>query len=96
VTAWLLDTDILSELRRPGPEPKSWPSSPCNPSIGPMSVRAEIRSASNSSPEPGGARTGFRPMFEHRVLPVSEDVLFKATHGGSRPLLNPWGTPTTA
>ncbi len=87
MTNWLLDTNILSELRRPKPEPKVLAF------VGRQSLErlyvsdvvfAEIRFGIELQEDP--ARRGdlqdwlahkIRPMFEQRVLPVSEDVMFR-------------------
>ncbi len=87
MTGWLLDTNVLSELRRPRPEKKV---------VAFMAVRplerlyvssvtlAEIRfgielvaDASHRAELADWLAHKVRPMFEERVLPVSEDVMFK-------------------
>jgi predicted nucleic acid-binding protein len=87
VTGWLLDTNILSELRRPRPEAKvvQFVSSQ---SLGLLYVSvvtfAEIRFGIESVKDV--ARRSelndwldhkLRPMFEDRVLQISEDILLK-------------------
>jgi predicted nucleic acid-binding protein len=87
VTSWLLDTNILSELRRPKPEWKVVAfiaSQPLDRLYVSTVTLAEIRFGIELLPDVG-VRTGLadwlaqkvRPMFEQRVLPVSEDILFK-------------------
>jgi predicted nucleic acid-binding protein len=87
VTGWLLDTNILSELRRPRPERKvvafvaSQPLELLHISIVTL---AEIRFGIELVPDP--ARRSelidwlthkVRPMFERRTIDVTEDVMFK-------------------
>jgi predicted nucleic acid-binding protein len=87
VTGWLLDTNVLSELRRHRPESKVTAFIAAQPldSLHVSSVTfAEIRFGIERVGEVG--RRGelhdwlthkVRPMFAQRVLPVSEDVMFK-------------------
>jgi predicted nucleic acid-binding protein len=87
VTGWLLDTNILSELRRPKPEPKVLAFVAAQPlELLHISVvtLAEIRFGIELLPD--FARRSelndwlahkVRPMFEQRVLPVTEDIMFK-------------------
>ena len=87
MTGWLLDTNILSELRRPRPERKVLAfvaSQPLDLLYISSVTLAEIRFGIELVPD--AARRSelmdwlahkVRPMFEHRVLPVSEDVMFK-------------------
>jgi predicted nucleic acid-binding protein len=87
MTRWLLDTNILSELRRPKPEPKvvHFVSHQALDNLFVSSVTlAEIRFGIELIPDP--ARRAelsdwlthkVRPMFEGRILPISEDVMFK-------------------
>jgi len=87
VTNWLLDTNILSELRRPKPERKvaAFVAAQSLDRLFVSTVTlAEIRFGIELLPDLG-LRTELadwlvhkvRPMFEQRVLPVSEDILFK-------------------
>jgi predicted nucleic acid-binding protein len=87
VTSWLLDTNVLSELRRPKPERKvvAFIAAQALDRLYVSAVTlAEIRFGIELLPEVG-LRTDLaewlshkvRPMFEQRVLPVSEDVIFK-------------------
>jgi len=76
VTHWLLDTNVLSELRRPKPHLAVVQFIGRLPlealygseSIAQMSRRIELTEWLTNR---------VRPMFEERVLPVSEDVMFK-------------------
>jgi len=87
VTGWLLDTNILSELRRKKPEPKVIDFIAAQPleSLHISSVTlAEIRfgielltDASRRSELNTWLTHKVRPMFEQRVLQVTEDVMFK-------------------
>ncbi|EIC20696.1 type II toxin-antitoxin system VapC family toxin [Thiorhodovibrio frisius] len=85
MTGWMLDTNVLSELRRPRPAQKviafirGLPLSQLFVSevtfaeirfgieqLGDLKRRAEIRL---------WLQNQLRPMFQNRVLPISEDVL---------------------
>jgi predicted nucleic acid-binding protein len=87
VTGWLLDTNILSELRKTRPEPKVVrfvASQPLDALFVSTVTIAQIRFGIELVPDPlRRAELGdwlthrLRPMFEGRVLPVSEDVMFK-------------------
>jgi predicted nucleic acid-binding protein len=87
VTGWLLDTNILSELRRPRPERKVLAFIAAQPlELLHVSVVtfAEIRfgieivaNASRRAELRDWLAHKVRPMFEQRELPVSEDVMFK-------------------
>jgi toxin FitB len=87
VTGWLLDTNILSELRRPKPERKVLAFVAAQPLellyISTVAL-AEIRFGIELLPDV--ARRSelndwlahkVRPMFEQRVLAVTEDIMFK-------------------
>ena len=87
MTSWLLDTNILSELRRPTPARKvvAFVSAQALERLYVSTVTlAEIRFGIELLPDVS-LRTELtdwlvhkvRPMFEQRVLPVSEDILFK-------------------
>jgi hypothetical protein len=87
VTAWLLDTHILSELRRPKPEPKVAgfvAKQPMESLYISVVTLAEIRFGIEVLPDVT-RRTELnnwlarkvRPMFEQRVLPITEDVMLK-------------------
>lgn len=86
--AWLLDTNILSEIRRVKPEPKvlafvaGYPLSELYVSVVTL---AELRfgvellsigTARRADLENWLTQT-IRPMFDGRVLPVTEDVMFR-------------------
>jgi toxin FitB len=87
VTGWLLDTNILSELRRPKPESKVVgfiASKPLDLLFVSIVTFAEIRfgieciaDASRRAELNDWLAHKVRPMFEQRVLAVSEDVMFK-------------------
>lgn len=84
---FLLDTNILSELRRPRPEPQvvAFVSAQPLESLFVSSVTfAEIRfdierieDLHKRSVLTDWLNLELRPMFENRVLPVSEDVMFR-------------------
>jgi hypothetical protein len=87
VTGWLLDTHIISELRRPKPEPKVTEFIRAQPLEGlfvSIVTFAEIRFGIELLPD-ATRRSDLnewlahkvRPMFEQRVLAISEDVMFK-------------------
>jgi len=85
--AWLLDTNILSEIRRLRPEPRVLAfisSCPLDELYISVVTLAEIRFGIELLSE--GSRRDelnawlthtIRPMFERRVLPVTEDVMFR-------------------
>lgn len=86
-TSWLLDTNILSELRRPKPERKVLAFVAAQPLdllyISAVAL-AEIRfgielvtDATKRAELTDWLAHKVRPMFEQRVLPVTEDVMFK-------------------
>jgi predicted nucleic acid-binding protein len=87
VSGWLLDTNILSELRRPKPEPKVMAFIAAQPleALFISSVTlAEIRFGIERLDDPGRRAEltdwlshKVRPMFERRVLPVTEDIMLK-------------------
>ena len=87
MTGWLLDTNILSELRRPKPEPKvvAFVSAQPLESLYVSAVTlAEIRfgiellaDAVRRSELNDWLTHKVRPMFEQRVLSISEDIMFK-------------------
>ncbi len=87
MTGWLLDTNVLAELRRRRPEPRVVAFIAAQPldSLYISSVTlAEIRFGIELVAAAGGRAElnewlthKVRPMFEQRVLPVSEDVMLK-------------------
>jgi hypothetical protein len=87
VTGWLLDTNILSELRRPKPNAQVVgfvASQPLDLLFVSIVTFAEIRfgiegvaDASRRAELSDWLTHKVRPMFEQRTLAVSEDVMFK-------------------
>jgi predicted nucleic acid-binding protein len=87
VTGWLLDTNILSELRRPRPEAKVVGFVAAQPldrlfvsavTLAEIRFGIELVGDVGRRAELGGWLTHLvRPMFDQRVLPISEDVMFK-------------------
>lgn len=85
MTAWLLDTNVISELRRPRPDPGvvSFISEQALESLHISVVSlAEIRYGIERVTEPGRRvelsswlSNRVRPMFENRILPISEEVM---------------------
>jgi len=87
VTGWLLDTNVLSELRRPKPERKVLAFVAAQPldllNVSTVTL-AEIRfgielvnDANRRAELTDWLAHKVRPMFKHRVLDVTEDVMFK-------------------
>ena len=87
MTGWLLDTNILSELRRPRPERKVLAFVAAQPLellyVSAVSF-AEIRFGIERVADAGRRAElsewlahKVQPMFEQRVLAISEDVMFK-------------------
>jgi predicted nucleic acid-binding protein len=85
--AWLLDTNVLSELRRPRPEPRvvAFVSAcPLEQLYTSVVTLAEIRFGIELVGEPS-RRTALndwlthkvRPMFDERVLPITEDIMLQ-------------------
>lgn len=87
MTGWLLDTNILSELRRVKPEPRVVAfvaKQPLDRLFISVVTLAEIRfgielvgDALHRADLSDWLTLKVRPMFEQRVLPVSEDVMLK-------------------
>jgi predicted nucleic acid-binding protein len=87
VTGWLLDTNVLSELRRPRPSPKVVAfitAQPLDILYVSSATLAEIRFGIELVREPGRRAElhdwlahRVRPMFGQRVLPVTEDIMLK-------------------
>jgi predicted nucleic acid-binding protein len=87
VTGWLLDTNVLSELRRPKPERKVVAFLAAQPlellyvsAVTFAEIRFGMERASDANRRAelnDGLAHKVRPMFEQRVLPVSEDVMLK-------------------
>ncbi len=87
MSGWLLDTNIISELRRPQPEPRVVAFVAAQPLehlyISTVTL-AEIRfgielvaDVSRRAELTDWLTHKVRPMFDQRVLPVSEDVMLK-------------------
>ncbi|MBS0529097.1 MAG: type II toxin-antitoxin system VapC family toxin [Proteobacteria bacterium] len=87
MSGWLLDTNILSELRRLRPERKVLAfisTQPLEQLFVSVVTLAEIRFGIELVKEAGHRADlndwlthRVRPMFEQRVLAVSEDIMFK-------------------
>src|ERR1022692_3608750 len=87
--AWLFDTNVLSELRRPRPEPKVVAfvaGSPLDQVFISVVTLAEIRFGIELVAEPNRRsqlnewlKHKVRPMFDGRVLQVREDIMLAAT-----------------
>ena len=88
--AWLLDTNVLSELRRPKPEKRVshfFATTPVAEIYISTITLAEIQFGIDTLSDPG-RKPGFqiwldntiRPMFQDRVLDVSENVLLRWRH----------------
>lgn len=87
MTGWLLDTNIISELRRTKPEPKVAAfvrSQPLEVLYVSAVTLAEIRfgiellpDATRRSELNDWLAHKVRPMFEQRVLAITEDIMFK-------------------
>ncbi len=87
MTGWLLDTNILSELRRPKPEPKVIAFVAAQPLdrlfVSSVSI-AEIRFGIEGIDDPSRRAElndwlthKVRPMFAQRILPITEDVMLR-------------------
>jgi toxin FitB len=87
VTGWLLDTNVLSELRRPKPNRKVVAFIAARPLelfyVSAVTL-AEIRfgievvtDATKRAELNDWLAHKVRPMFKQRVLPVTEDIMFK-------------------
>jgi predicted nucleic acid-binding protein len=87
VKSWLLDTNVLSELRRARPEPKVVEfiaAQPLDSLFVSVVTFAEIRfgiervaDAARRAELNDWLAQILRPMFAQRTLPVSEDVMLK-------------------
>ena len=87
MTGWLLDTNILSELRRPKPERKVVAFIAAQPldhlyvsSATLAEIRFGIELVSDASRRAGlkdWLTHKLRPMFEQRILEITEDIMFK-------------------
>jgi toxin FitB len=87
VTGWLLDTNILSELRRPKPERKVLAFIVAQPlellyvsavTFAEIRFGIEVLTDAGRRAELNDWLTNkVRPMFEQRVLAITEDIMFK-------------------
>jgi len=87
VTGWLLDTNILSELRRPKPERKVLAFIAAQPldllyvssaTLAEIRFSIELVGDTNRRAELNDwLAHKVRPMFEQRVLAITEDIMFK-------------------
>ncbi|NBS35475.1 MAG: type II toxin-antitoxin system VapC family toxin [Methylocystaceae bacterium] len=87
MTGWLLDTNVLSELRRPRPETKVVTFVAAQPldllyvsdvTLAEIRFGIELVSDASKRAELSDWLTNkLRPMFDQRILPVSEDIFFK-------------------
>lgn len=87
MTGWLLDTNIVSEIRRPRPEVKVLAfvsAQPLRTLFLSVVSFAEIRFGIEMLADPdrraelqGWLLHRLRPMFESRIVPVDEEVLLK-------------------
>jgi toxin FitB len=87
VTGWLLDTNVLSELRRRKPEPKVVAFISTQPldslfistvTLAEIRFGIELVSEATRRAELNDWLTHkVRPMFEQRILPITEDIMFK-------------------
>jgi toxin FitB len=87
VTGWLLDTNVLSELRRPRPEPKVVTFVAAQPldlmfisavTLAELRFGIELVTDANRRAELNEWLTHkVRPMFDERILQVTEDIMFK-------------------
>jgi predicted nucleic acid-binding protein len=86
VTGWLLDTNVLSELRRPRPAPQVAAFVAAQPldllfvstvTLAEIRFGIELVADANRRAELNGWLTHkVRPMFDERILPVTEDIMF--------------------
>ncbi|PRH86002.1 VapC toxin family PIN domain ribonuclease [Labrys okinawensis] len=87
MSGWLLDTNVLSELRRPKPEPRVAAfvsAQPLDSLYVSIVTFAEIRYGIEVIADPARRAdlhdwlaNRIRPLFQQRALPVSEDVMLK-------------------
>lgn len=87
MTGWLLDTNVLSELRRPKPEPHVVAfiaAQPLDRLYVSAVTLAEIRFGIELVADAGRRAAlndwlthNVRPMFVQRVLPITEEVMFR-------------------
>lgn len=87
MTGWLLDTNVLSELRRPKPDPRVTAFVAAQPlellhvsavTFAEIRFGIELVTEATRRAELNDWLTyKLRPMFEHRVLAITEDVMLK-------------------
>ena len=87
MTGWLLDTNVLSELRRPRAEPKVVTFVSRQPldllyvsTVTFAEIRFGIEAFSDASRRAAlneWLTHRLRPMFEQRILPITEDIMLK-------------------
>ena len=87
MTGWLLDTNVLSELRRPKPDRKVAAFIAAQPlellyvsAVTLAEIRFGIEVVSDATKRAElnhWLAHKVRPMFEQRVLPVTEEIMFK-------------------
>src|ERR1700730_16533157 len=87
VTGWLLDTNVLSELRRPKPDRKVVAFIAAQPlellyvsAVTLAAIRFGIEVVTDATKRAeinDWLAHKVRPMFEQRVLPVTEEIMFK-------------------
>jgi toxin FitB len=87
VTGWLLDTNVMSELRRPRAEPKVVTFVSRQPldllyvsTVTFAEIRFGIEAISDASRRAAlneWLTHRLRPMFEQRILPITEDIMLK-------------------
>jgi toxin FitB len=87
VTGWLLDTNVLSELRRPKPDRKVVAFIAAQPlellyvsavTLAELRFGIEVVTDATKRAELNDwLAHKVRPMFEQRVLPVTEEIMFK-------------------
>ena len=87
MTGWLLDTNVLSELRRPRAEPKVVTFVSRQPldllyvsTVTFAEIRFGIEAISDASRRAAlneWLTHRLRPMFEQRILPITEDIMLK-------------------
>jgi toxin FitB len=87
VTGWLLDTNVLSELRRPKPDRKVVAFIAAQPlellyvsAVTLVEIRFGIEIVTDATKRAElnhWLAHKVRPMFEQRVLPVTEEIMFK-------------------
>ena len=87
MTGWLLDTNVLSELRRPKPDRKVVAFIAAQPlellyvsAVTLAEIRFGIEVVTDTTKRAelhDWLAHKVRPMFEQRVLPVTEEIMFK-------------------